>query len=278
MFKNLIFFQNGRGQLRTGIERTVVELYNSTINTTNGDTKNHLIPDSYCLKTNLKKLFEYNNSFLSKSQRIINIGGDHSMAIGSLGSTLNIFGSNIKVIWIDAHADINTKSSSPSGNVHGMPLAYLSGLDKSSDYNYLINKLNLNNLCYIGIRDLDTEEINTINKYKIKKILSDEFNSNNDIICSDIIKWIGESKLHLSIDVDSLDPKYMQFTGTRASGGLDLDKLIKFIKEIKSNCKIVNVDIAELNLYNIDCDNILNKEEEKVKSLENFNLILKSLL
>ena len=200
------------------------------------------------------------------------------MAIGSLSSTLNIFGSDVKVIWIDAHADINTKSSSPSGNVHGMPLAYLSGLDKSPDYDYLTNKLNLNNLCYVGIRDLDTEEINIINKFGIKKILSHEFNSNIDTICSDIDKWVGEAKLHLSIDVDSLDPIYMQYTGTRASGGLELDKLIKFIKEIKSNCEIVNADIAELNLYNPDCDNLLNKEEEKVKSLENFNFILENLL
>lgn len=277
MFKNLIFFQNGRGQLRTGIERTVLELYNSTINTSNIHT--HLISDSYCLKTNLKKLFEYNDMFLSKSQCVINIGGDHSMAIGSLGSTLNRFGSNVKVIWIDAHADINTKLSSPSGNVHGMPLAYLSGLDKSSDYNYLTNKLKLDNLCYIGIRDLDIEEVNIINGYKIKKILSQEFNLNPlHAICYDIIKWIGKEKVHLSIDVDSLDPKYMQFTGTRAPRGLEFDKLIKFIKEIKLNCEIVNADIAELNLYNPDCDNLLNKEEEKIKSLENFNLILKSLL
>jgi len=274
MLKNLLFFQNGRGQLRTGIERTVVELYNSNTDI----AKTHLIPDSSYLKTNLKNLFEYNNDLLSKSQKVINIGGDHSMAIGSLGSSLNVFGSNIKVIWIDAHADINTKLSSPSGNVHGMPLAYLSGLDKSPDYDYLRNKLNLNNLCYIGIRDLDSEEINTINKFGIKKILSHEFNSNIDTCCSDIIKWVGGAKLHLSIDVDSLDPKYMQFTGTRASGGLELDKLIKFIKEIKSNCEIVNADIAELNLYNPDCDNLLNKEEEKIKSLKNFNHILENLL
>lgn len=274
MLKNLLFFQNGRGQLRTGIERTVVELYNSNTDI----AKTHLIPDSSYLKTNLKNLFEYNNDLLSKSQKVINIGGDHSMAIGSLGSSLNVFGSNIKVIWIDAHADINTKLSSPSGNVHGMPLAYLSGLDKSPDYDYLKNRLNLNNLCYIGIRDLDSEEINTINKFGIKKILSHEFNSNIDTCCSDIIKWVGGAKLHLSIDVDSLDPKYMQFTGTRASGGLELDKLVKFIKEIKSNCEIVNADIAELNLYNPDCDNLLNKEEEKIKSLKNFNHILENLL
>jgi arginase family enzyme len=70
----------------------------------------------------------------------------------------------------------------------------------------------------------------------------------------------------------------MQFTGTKASCGLELDKLIKFIKEIKSNCEIVNADIAELNLYNPDCDNLLNKEEEKIKSLKNFNLILENLL
>jgi arginase len=197
MLKNILFFQNGRGQLRPGIGRTVEELYNSILNT--DDTWTHFIPDSFHLKTNLKNLFEYNNDLLSKSKKVINIGGDHSMAIGSLGSTLKIFCSDVKVIWIDAHADVNTKSSSPSGNVHGMPLAYLSGLDKSPDYDYLTNKLNLNNLCYIGIRDLDSEEINTINKYGIKKILSQEFNSNIDTICSDIVKWVATSSTKLDI-------------------------------------------------------------------------------
>ena len=63
----------------------------------------------------------------------------------------------------------------------------------------------------------------------------------------------------------------MKFIGIRASRGLEFDKLVKFIK-------IINNDIAELNLYNSDCNNLLNKEEEKVKLLENLNLILKSLL
>jgi arginase len=277
MFKNLIFFQNGRGQKRFGIEKTVKKLYkyyNYKYEFMNIST--HFIQDTECLKTNLYNLYNINNKILYKNQFPINIGGDHSMAIGSLGSTLNLFTSDVKVIWIDAHTDINTKLSSPSGNIHGMPLAYLSGLDKSPDYNYLSYLLNLNNLCYIGIRDLDKEEINTINKYKIKKILSPEFNSNIDDVCQDIIKWVGNSKLHLSIDVDSLDPKYLQHTGTRAPNGLELDKLIKFIKEIKDNCSIVNVDIAELNLYNPDCDNLSKKE--KIKSFNNFNLILKTLL
>ncbi len=129
---------------------------------------------------------------------------------------------------------------------------------------------------YIGIRDLDKEEINTINKYKIKKILSPEFNSNTDDVSKDIIKWVGNSKLHLSIDVDSLDPKFIQYIGTRSPNGLELDKLIKFIKEIKDNCSIVNVDITELNLYNPYCDNL--SKDEKIKSFNNFNLILKTLL
>ena len=58
------------------------------------------------------------------------------MAIGSLSAFLNKYDKQLKVIWIDAHADINTRSSSPSGNFHGMPLSFLTGLDKFDDFDY----------------------------------------------------------------------------------------------------------------------------------------------
>lgn len=205
----------------------------------------------------------------------INIGGDHSMGIGSVASSLNKYGSNIKVIWIDAHADINTRASSPSGNVHGMPLAFLTGLDKSNDYNFIDNLLSFNNLCYIGIRDLDVGEIDVVKKHNIKTILSENFNKNIEMVINDVINWIGDSQVHISIDVDSLDPKYIQYTGTRVSGGLELIELIKFIKNICLKTNIINMDISELNLYNPDCVSL--KQEEKVKSFDNFNLILETI-
>lgn len=276
---NLIFFQNGLGQKRTGIEKTVLELYNYyNKNDIYLSSNKYFIDNKNDLVKNIEELYNLNYDLLksqTKPKVNINIGGDHSMGIGSLCSTLNNFGSNTKVIWIDAHADINTQSSSPTGNVHGMPLGFLTGLDKSVEYNYISTLLKFDNLCYIGIRDLDVEEIKIIKKNNIKTITSTQFNSNTIDVSNELIRWCGSNHVHLSIDVDSLDPSYMQFTGTRAPNGLKLPKLIDFINLICPKINVSNVDLAELNLYNPDCDE-LNKEE-KTRSFENFNLIFETL-
>lgn len=276
---NLIFFQNGLGQKRTGIEKTVTEIYNYCEEKSLYSKSNkYFINDTNDLTNNLSKLHQINlNVSLNnnKKKTNINIGGDHSMSIGTISSTLNTYGKNTKVIWIDAHADINTRISSPSGNVHGMPLAFLTGLDKLTQYDFISNLLEFDNICYIGIRDLDKDEIETIEKYNIQSIPSNKFNSNNSEITNKLIDWCGTDPVHLSIDVDSLDPSYMQFTGTRASNGLELNSLVKFIQKICSQVNVVNVDLAELNLYNPDCDEF--DEKYKIKSFENFNLILETL-
>merc|ERR1712062_561253 len=96
-------------------------------------------------------------------------GGDHSVAIGSLLGSLHEFeetkptvNSRLGVIWIDAHADINTLESSESGNVHGMPLAFITGIDRSWNWvNDLDLKLDFSDLYYWGIRDIDNAEIET---------------------------------------------------------------------------------------------------------------------
>lgn len=275
---NLIFFQNGLGQKRFGIEKTINYVFNHYENKKNyNDLIKYFIHNKNDLAKNLHTLHNVNHNLLrSENMKVnINIGGDHSMSIGSVSATLNIYGSDTKVIWIDAHADINTQSSSPSGNVHGMPLAFLTGLDKSPKFNYISTKLKFDNLCYIGIRDLDKREIETIKRHDIKTITTDKFNSNTINVVNELTTWCKSNPVHLSIDVDCLDPSYMQFTGTRVPDGLKLSKLIKFINLICPKINIVNVDIAELNLYNPDCDRL--GQEVRARSFENFNLMLKTI-
>lgn len=276
---NLIFFQSGLGQKRDGIEKTIDKLYTHYNKKFNFDSVNkYFISNTGLLSSNLYNLYNKNiNLMIDANQycRNINIGGDHSMSIGSLGATLNTYGTETKVIWIDAHADINTSLSSPSGNVHGMPLGFLTGLDKSQDYNYISSLLKFDNLCYIGIRDLDIEEIEIIKKYNIKTITPAQFNLNTTEVIDELNTWCKSNPVHLSIDVDSLDPSYMQFTGTRSPDGLELSKLIDFINSVCSRTNIVNVDLAELNLYNPDCERL--EKEDRTKSFENFNLILETL-
>ena len=106
----------------------------------------------------------------------------------------------LAVIWIDAHADINTLESSESGNVHGMPLAFITGIDKSWNWVNSTNlKLDFNDLYYWGIRDLDNFEIDIIDKYGIK-VCSDK---------EDVMSIVDQYQhIHTSLDIDGLDPKY----------------------------------------------------------------------
>ena len=266
------FFQNGLGQQRFGIENTVEELYNYYLDK---KPNTRFIENTLSLENNLTKLYFENSNIIELKNNInINIGGDHSMAIGSIAASLNVYGLGLKVIWIDAHADINTKSSSPSGNVHGMPLSFLTGLESDHNYNFINTKLSFENIFYIGIRDLDDLEVETIEKFHIKKVLSEDFNNSNYDVTSDIIDWIGDSPVHLSIDVDGLDPVYMEYTGTKVPNGLELPKLIDFLNQLVSKKNIVNVDITELNLFNPECDeNLLNKQI----SFESFDQIFETI-
>ena len=98
---------------------------------------------------------------------VLTLGGDHSIAIGTIAGTSRAIkerlGREMAVIWVDAHADINTPETSDSGNIHGMPVAFLTGLakeKKEDTFGWLgeESKLSLKNLVYIGLRDVDKGE------------------------------------------------------------------------------------------------------------------------
>lgn len=172
---------------------------------------------------------------------LINLGGDHSIAMGTILFMLTKY-PTLKVIWIDAHADINTIESSKSGNWHGMPLYFLTEL-AGNKYN-TFKKLKLSNLYYYGIRDLDKYETDLINDKEIKNFSASEILQKDRT--QDIIEWVGDDPVHLSLDVDGLDPSIFPCTGTRSSNGLKLDNVINLIGEIKKK-KLISMDMVEFN-------------------------------
>ena len=95
------------------------------------------------------------------------IGGDHSIAIGTVAGSLDYYKKDLTTIWVDAHADINTYESSLTKNVHGMPLSFLTGMDRSF-INMGNNTLSTDNLLYYGLRDVDDFEQEVINKHNIQ--------------------------------------------------------------------------------------------------------------
>lgn len=202
------------------------------------------------------------HSNLEKSKKRLTLGGDHSVSIASLAWTLNHYPKS-KIIWIDAHADINTFESSKTKNYHGMPLSFLTGIDFEEKFGFIKKRVNLKNILYIGIRDLDNFEKEIIKDYNVEVVDVNNFNKNN---FDKIYDFIGDNEYHLSFDVDAIDPKYIPCTGTPVSDGLDLDSFKNFIEQLDVN-NMVNMDIVELNL-SLGNDNDFNKSIKSMKEIE----------
>lgn len=260
MQQHLIFFQHGLGQKKQGICKTVEKLFSSYKKLPLSKT---FIHDSKDIGINLLSLYNLCVDLVQNNHQNIIIGGDHSLAIASVAASLEVYKDELKVVWFDAHADINTLDSSPTGNLHGMPLSYLTGLSENK-FAFLQHNLNFQNLFYIGIRDLDPFEVETIQKHNVK------FQYCSDFDVGKLLEWIDNSPVHLSFDVDCLDPEYISCTGTPVSKGLELSSILEALKILQEKSHIVQVDLVELNLE-------INKELSQ-NNLTSFNQLMDAVL
>ena len=245
MFKNVILFPHRGGQLKTGVEKAPFifkHFFNNTLNVIETET------DEKYFFNNIKNLYYENKKIHG---RRINFGGDHSMSIATVADSLNRYNKELKVLWIDAHCDLNTYESSDSKNYHGMPLSFLTGLDYNSNFDFIKNNLSFDNLMYIGIRDIDPFEKEQLEKYNIKYVKTDQLKESYDMIN----RFVGSSPLHVSFDVDSMYHRDIPCTGTPVNGGIPLNQGIELIKFLM-NKNIVSFDITEINL---DLGNSINK-------------------
>lgn len=181
------------------------------------------------------------------------VGGDHSVGIGSIAGASRAH-KNFAVIWMDAHADINTHDTSESANVHGMPLAKAMGIG----YEDLINiyfegkKVPTENVYIIGARALDEGEVRLIKEKDLNVLSVENIRKKGiDKVTGEIIKELQEKNIdaiHLSFDLDVLDTKYVPGTGTPVDGGLDVEEAKLFIKSIMKTKLLKSMDFVELNV------------------------------
>ena len=158
-----------------------------------------------------------NNNIMS-----INLGGDHSISAGTIQPLIDTFKDELLVIWIDAHADINTQDTSTTKNTHGMPVSALMGF---MNHWYNINStsyLKSKNLIYFGIRDIDEPEKKIISNNNIQKYSN--FENLLDKINQHPAKYI-----HISCDIDALDSSEMPSTGTKVPNGLKMNDVLSVI-------------------------------------------------
>ena len=258
MFKNIICFPHRLGQLKKGVDKApslfvnYLKKHKIDINLKNVECNNK--PRFFFF--NIRNLYKTNTE-IDESKFRLNIGGDHSMSIATVAYTLNKY-PDCKVIWVDAHADINTYEESTTKNIHGMPLAYLTGIDENINFDFIQNKLPFNNLLYIGLRSIDHFEKKVIDKYNIQCISSEDINNNIEKSFEKIDSFLENKPFHLSFDVDGIDPSTVIYTGTRVNNGINEKSGIQLINYLVQKKTLKNMDLTEMNPYIYDSLNITN--------------------
>jgi arginase len=199
----------------------------------------------------------YDHSVSCKN-KLLTLGGDHSIGLPTVMASLHKFKKKLKVIWVDAHADINTNDSSESKNTHGMPCSPLFGLMKPwiKTQNDLL--LDPSQFVYIGLRSVDGPEEQFIRNLGIKSYYSSDVKK---IGIEHVMKQIMENDksdtvYHLSFDIDGLCSSVCPSTGTPENNGLTLWDGQYIIKTLNDTTRLRSFDLVEYNpLIGNDKDN-----------------------
>ncbi|EML2699618.1 arginase [Staphylococcus aureus] len=178
------------------------------------------------------------------------LGGDHSIAVGSV-SAISKHYNNLGVIWYDAHGDLNIPEESPSGNIHGMPLRILTGEGPKELLELNSNVIKPENIVLIGMRDLDKGERQFIKDHNIKTFtMSDIDKLGIKEVIENTIEYLKSRNVdgvHLSLDVDALDPLETPDTGTRVLGGLSYRESHFALELLHQSHLISSMDLVEVN-------------------------------
>ncbi|MDP9702802.1 arginase [Paenibacillus intestini] len=179
------------------------------------------------------------------------LGGDHSVAIGTLAG-LTAHYSNLGVIWFDAHADLNTEEHSLTGNMHGMSVAAFLGHSafNLSQIRGAGSFVNPSNLVYIGLRDLDEYEKEQIRALGIRAFTMhdiDRLGMQQVIDQAMMIAGDGTDGIHVSFDMDCLDPREAPGVGTPVPGGLSYREAHFAMECLATSNQVVSMELVEVN-------------------------------
>ena len=184
------------------------------------------------------------------------LGGDHSLAVGSVSGVAEFYrrqGQKIGVLWIDAHSDINTPETSPSGNVHGMPLAALLGLGPeslSNLYGYS-PKIAPDNTVLVGVRDIDSAERANIRRAGIGEVytMRDIDERGMRTVMEEALRAAGRGTAgyHVSLDMDWIDPEDAPGVGTPVRGGATYREAHLAMEIIADHGRMLSFEIVEVN-------------------------------
>ncbi len=179
------------------------------------------------------------------------LGGDHSLALGSIRGAARL--KNVGVIWVDAHADFNTAATTPSGNIHGMPLAALCGLGDPRLVqlgNEACPVIDPRRVAIIGARDLDPGEKSNLREAGVTVMGMEQIDRMGMVAATEkAIERVSHQAdgLYLSFDMDALDPRHAPGVGTPVAAGLTQREGHVACELVGETGKLIGMDIVEVN-------------------------------
>ncbi len=184
-------------------------------------------------------------------------GGDHSVAIGSVGAVSGFYRTqqqDIGLLWFDAHGDMNTPDSSPSGNIHGMPLSHLLGVGDQDLIDVFAPgaKVKPKNVVLMGIRDIDSVERKIIRESGVHVFTMRDIDERGMAeVSREAIKLVTRDTagFHLSFDLDGCDPTVIPGTGTTVPGGVNYREAHLLLEMCAESEKMLAMDVVELNPF-----------------------------
>ncbi len=195
-----------------------------------------------------RKVNEIVKEEVSKQNKVLAIGGDHSIAIGTISGASEALAGNLGVIWIDAHGDINTHETSLTGNVHGMASAVVLGFGEKNLTNLVKNKIKTENILFIGLKDLDKAEIELIRREKITAITIMDILEDGFALIVKNIELLKKrvDNIWISLDVDVIDERFAPASAMASSSGLSHREITNLLAYIGKSCKVIGMDVVEV--------------------------------
>lgn len=192
-------------------------------------------------------------------------GGDHSQGIGSINGCKTVY-PQARVLWVDAHIDCNTPLTTPSSNLHGKPVAYLSGLAPYKKKPVL----SLKHLIYFGIRSYEPEEINMVTTKRVpwyeSKVCKPERIPDMKREIERYLFPDGKKEPYwISFDIDGLDQREFGSTGTPELGGITVDFMIRFFEAFLPEA--VGMDLTEVNFLRATNDDERERDMRTIRKL-----------
>ncbi len=199
-------------------------------------------------------VFDASTRELQAGRMPILLGGDHCLAIGSIAAVAahcRTQGKKLRVLWLDAHADFNTRDITPSGNIHGMPVACLCGLgpEPLTTMGGPAPALRPDQIRQIGIRSVDRGEKRLVQEHRLDIYdmrYIDEVGMRR--VMEEALEGVdADTHLHVSFDVDMLDPSIAPGTGTRVPGGVNYREAQLIMEMVADTGRMASLDIVEVN-------------------------------